>query len=140
MRYLKRPNLEAGEWCDQRELILEATFQVLVDFMEKDAAVWFTDWHGSGPDAGAAWEEMISLYMWWKFSRPYRHDPYDLIEDYCLEEFEAHEWVQGNYYVGWDDPMWGYTCDEQRRLEGVRLEEDQRNLHRLIEARSYMWA
>lgn len=140
MRYLKLPGLEAGEWCEWYAMMIEACFQILVDYMEKDRPEiidWYRGCHGK------QWAEMVSLYMWWKYTRPYRRTPLD---DYCVSPgFEDHkpfvERPDGHYaFVKNPDPAWGDACDDQRRLDEEYEAEDQRNLHRLIDVRMHLWA
>jgi hypothetical protein len=90
-----------------------------------------------------AWEEITSLYKWWKKTRPKRRSPLD---DKKLKRppfrfkkipgSDMREWVTPDKrkYAGYYQAL-----EEHVRLEKEWYEEDQRNLHRLIEIRSFLW-
>jgi hypothetical protein len=140
MKYLKIQSLEAGKYLDRDEVLLHVAFQVLVDFIEKEDPDKIIDWNAQEHDKHA-WSEMQSLYKWWKEERPARVDP---ILDDKIEappfKFETREdgcsvWnpEKEKYAEFWK------ACEESSRLEQIWIEEDQKNLHRLIDIRRYMW-
>jgi hypothetical protein len=140
MKYLKLPGLESGQWYDRDTILLEAAFQVLVDFIEKEKPEEHINWNAKEDDKHA-WEEMQSLYKWWKEERPARVDP---ILDDNLEsppfEFETTE--DGRSIWNPDKEKYAEfwkACEESSRLEVLWNEEDQKNLHRLIDIRRFMW-
>ena len=64
MRYLKLPALEAGEWCGKGHLMLVASFQLLVDFVEREDPQYGIEWYAT-EDLQLAWIEIQELYRWW---------------------------------------------------------------------------
>jgi hypothetical protein len=111
--------LKAGEWCDKDEVLICAAFQILVDFVEKEDPEKLIDWSWN-EDHKNAWDEISSLYKWWKEERPSRKDP---LFDADMDDKEA-------FLV---------MCDESTKLEKIWNDEDTRNLHRLIDIRFYLW-
>jgi hypothetical protein len=52
------------DWCDKDEVLLHASFQLLVDCVEKENL--FGMWNVRGqPEAAAAKRELRALYRWW---------------------------------------------------------------------------
>jgi hypothetical protein len=122
--------------------MLHAVFQLLVDFLEQEKPDQIVDWN-SGPEQKHAWKEIQSLYRWWMQTRPTRKNPLDekglkkppmrwrkvagtdhrQLLDYDKQKYAAYE----------------AALKKQRRLEKKWDEEDQRNLHRLIEIRQFLW-
>lgn len=111
--------LKAGEWRDKDEILLHAAFQILVDYVEKEKAGEVIDWNWD-EHFKKIWDEIFSLYKWWKELRPVRIDPL----------------VEANM-----DDKEGFmrACDLSVKLEKKWEEEDNKNLHRLIDIRSYLW-
>jgi hypothetical protein len=140
MKYLKLPGLEAGQYYDRDTILLEAAFQVLVDFIEKEKPGEVIEWSATKHDAHA-WSEMQSLYKWWKEERPARVDP--ILDDKLVSppfDFKTNE--EGHSVWNPDKEKYAEfwkACDESSRLETLWNEEDQKNLHRLIDIRRYMW-
>jgi hypothetical protein len=62
MRVLKIHTLEKG-WCDKDYVMLQAVFQLLVDFVEKEKPDQIVDWNFD-PEHKNAWKEIRSLYRW----------------------------------------------------------------------------
>ena len=113
--------LKAGEWCDKDAVLLHAAFQLLVDFVEKEGAGEVIDWSWA-EDSKKAWDEISSLYKWWKEERPARKDP---LEDIELDKATKEEFDK--------------VCKESTELEIKWDKEDNDNLHRLINIRGYLW-
>jgi hypothetical protein len=139
--YLKIQTLDKG-WHDKDEVLLHAAFQLLVDFIEKEHPDKYTDWNADELHRHA-WKEIRNLYKWWKETRPARRSPVDSkklkkppfkfkkipdSENYQLVEPDKKKYAP--YYR---------ALEKHRRLEEKWYEEDQRNLHRLIEIRGFLW-
>ena len=81
----------------------------------------------------------MQLYKWWKEERPNRHDPLDDVVKPPDEEYATSD--EG--YMIFPDrekyPDYYVALDESFELEKEWHEEDQRNLHRLIEIRPFLW-
>lgn len=136
MRYLKLPNLKSGEWCDKDHIMLEACFQLLVDFIEKEKAGEVIDWQSDELHSNA-WKEMQELYRWWAIDRPRRTDPINSVEAPAMSVCDG---VLGFVHV--DDEhrgLWKIACKKSIDFEDECDNEDQKNLHRLIEIRPFMW-
>ncbi len=131
----------ASGWSDKDEVLLHAAFQLLVDFIEKEH-VHSIDWSADARHK-RAWGEMKSLYAWWKKKRPARHSPLDnrklkrppmkfkKIPNSDLSQMvEPDRKKYAAYYT---------ALKKDGQLQKKWLDEDQRNLHRLIEIRQFMW-
>lgn len=90
-----------------------------------------------------AWREICDLYDWWTNKRPNRKYP---TEDKRLKippiEFEDIPGSDCKRMIEPDKKK--YTAyyralEKQGQLEIEYQAEDQKNLHRLIEVRSYLW-
>jgi len=138
MKYLKIHTLDRGKWYDKDEVLLHATFQLLVDFVEQEKPDKVCDWQYDEPHRNA-WSEILQLYKWWKEERPNRHDPLDDVVKPPDEEYATSD--EG--YMIFPDrekyPDYYVALDESFELEKEWHEEDQRNLHRLIEIRPFLW-
>jgi hypothetical protein len=141
MRYLKIHTLEKG-WYDKDEVLLHAAFQLLIDFIEQEKPDKIVDWNVDELHK-KAWKEIKSLYNWWKKERPVRKSPLDdnrlkrpplKLEkipgsDLC-KMVEPDKKKYANYYR---------ALGEHWKLEQKWEEEDQCNLHRLIDIRKFLW-
>ena len=138
MKYLKIHTLNKGQWYDRDTILLHAAFQVLADFIEQEKPDEIVDWQHDELHSNA-WSELTQLYRWWKEERLNRHDPLDDVpsppeEEYVFSEegqliFPDREKYQ-DYYA---------AMDRSLKLENEWYEEDQRQLHRLIEVRPFLW-
>jgi len=137
---LKIHTLKKG-WHDKDEILLHAAFQLLVDFIEKERPERI-DWN-AGKMHKQAWKEIKSLYRWWKSERQARKSPLDnkrllkpTLKFKKISNSEFSQLVQPDrkkyaaYYR---------ALKKDVRLEKEWYEEDQRNLHRLIEVRGFLW-
>lgn len=140
MRYLKIETPDKG-WCDRDQVLLHAAFQILVDFIEKEDPERI-DWN-SNELHRRGWREIKSLYRWWKETRPNRKSPLDNerlpsppLKLKKVPDSDLSEWLKpdkkkyAKYYE---------ALDRHNKLEQKWHIEDQRNLHRLIEIRSFLW-
>jgi len=141
MRYLKIHTLEKG-WCDKDEILLHAAFQLLIDFIEQEKPDKIVDWNANELHR-KAWKEIKLLYNWWKKERPARKSPLDdnrlKHPPFKLEKIpgsdlskmiEPDKKKYGSYYR---------ALQKHWKLEEKWEEEDQRNLHRLIDIRKFLW-
>ena len=141
MRYLKINTLGKA-WCDKNEVLLHAAFQLLTDFIDQEKPDKIVDWNANELHR-KAWKEIILLYNWWKKERPARKSP--LRDKRIKHPPLKFEKVPGsdlrkvilpdkkkyqNYYR---------ALEEHLRLEQKWEQEDQRNLHRLIDIRKFLW-
>ncbi len=141
METLKIQSLKKG-WHDRDEILLHAAFQALVDYVEKEHPEKTVDWSWDETHL-KAWKEIKSLYKWWKETRPARKDPLDdksikapplkfrkIPGTDMSERVEPDKKKYAAYYK---------AMSKSLKLEQKWFEEDQRNLHRLIEIRPYLW-
>jgi hypothetical protein len=141
VKILKIHSLEKG-WCDKDYVMLHAVFQLLVDFVEQEKPDQIVDWNSDAVHK-EAWKEIRSLYRWWTQTRPARKSPLDekglkrppmrwkkidRTENRQLVDYDKKK------YAAYDAAM-----KKQWRLEKKWDEEDQRNLHRMIEIRQFLW-
>jgi len=141
MKMLKIQSLDKG-WRDKDHVMLHAAFQLLVDFVEKERPDQIVDWN-SDPQHKHAWKEIRSLYKWWTEKRPSRKSPLD---DKNLQK-PPMRWkkISGSdcrQLVDWDKkkyPDYEKAFKKHWRLEKRWEEEDQKNFHRLVDIRGYLW-
>jgi hypothetical protein len=141
MKVLKIHTLEKG-WCDKDYVMLHAVFQLLVDFIDQEKPDQIVDWN-SDPKHKHAWKEIRSLYRWWSQTRLARRSP---LEEKGLKK-PPMRWkkIPGSencQLVDYDKNK--YASYEAALKKHWRLEkkwdaEDQKNLHRLIRIRRFLW-
>ncbi len=141
MRYLKIHTLENG-WFDKDEVLLHAAFQILIDFVEQEKPGKIVDWNADKLHR-KAWKEIKSLHRWWRKERSARKSPLDDKKikhpPFKLEKIAGSDLRR---MVGPDRKKYAnyYRALEQHwKLERKWEEEDQRNLHRLIDIRKFLW-
>jgi hypothetical protein len=138
MKDLKILTLNKGQWYDRDEILLHAAFQVLVDFMEQERPAEIVDWEHDEVHS-RAWSELSQLYRWWKEERPQRREPLD---DVASPPEGAYQILDGGQMIFPDrarHPEYYATLEQSQVLEDEWFEEDQRQLHRLIDARPFLW-
>lgn len=141
MRHLRITTLEKG-WHDKDEILLHAAFQLLTDFVEQEQPEKRIDWNHNKTHR-RVWKEIKSLYTWWKDVRPNRKDPLDdkrikvpplrtrkLPGKDLTEVVEPDRKKYADYYR---------AMKKHLRLTQKWYQEDQCNLHRLIEIRGHLW-
>lgn len=140
MKIIKIQTLEKG-WCDKDYVLLHAAFQLLVDYVEQEKPQ-NVDWTWN-PEPRHAWAEIRSLYRWWKKTRPKRKDP--LMRrglkrpPWRLKKIPGSELLQRVDYDKKKYAAYEAASKESCRLDEEWHKEDQRNLHRLIEIRPFLW-
>ena len=141
MKILKIHTLQKG-WSDKDHVMLHAAFQLLVDFMKKEKPDKIVDWNANS-EHRHAWKEICALYNWWSQERPARRSPLDErglkkppIRWKKVPGSDNRELVDYDRkkYAAYDSAL-----REHWRLEKKWGEEDQRNLHRLIDIRQFLW-
>ena len=100
------------------------------------------DWN-SDPAHKQAWKEIRSLYRWWTQTRPARKSPLD---EKGLKKppmrWKKIDGTENRQLVDYDRKKYtAYDAALKKhwRLEKKWDEEDQRNLHRMIEIRQFLW-
>jgi hypothetical protein len=141
MKRLKITTLDTG-WYDKDEVLLHAAFQLLVDFVRQEQPAKTVDWDADELHR-IAWAEITGLYKWWKKTRPKRRSPLDDKKlkrpPFKLKKIpgsDLRQWVKSDRqkYAAYYQAL-----EEHARLEHEWYEEDQRNLHRLIDVRAFLW-
>lgn len=129
-------------WHDKDEIILHAVFQLLVDFMGKERPGKTVGWR-SDDALHKAWKELKYLYKWWKTTRPKRrspiHDKSVKFPPIQFKKIPGSEFTQAVLPDRKEYPGYYRMMNRHFRLEKKWYEEDQRNLHRLIDLRNYLW-
>ena len=129
-------------WHDKDELILHAAFQLLADFMEQESPDKHIDWSHDAVHR-RAWKEIRDLYQWWTRKRPSRRTPLEIkkitkpplrFEKVAGTEFRRMVTPDKTRYRAYYRALRQHT-----RLEQKWHIEDQRNLHRLIKIREFLW-
>ena len=141
MKHLKITTLEKG-WHDKDDILLHAAFQLLTDFVEQEQPEKWIDWNHSKTHR-QVWKEIKGLYTWWRDIRPNRKDPLD-DKRIKVPPLRTRK-VSGKNLTELVQPDQRKYADYYRAMKKhLRLiqkwhHEDQRNLHRLIEIRGYLW-
>jgi hypothetical protein len=141
---MKRINIAtlSRKWHDTDEVLLHAAFQLIVDFVEKERPDKVTDW-SSDEAHRQAWKEIKRLYRWWKHIRPTRRSPLD--DKKIKRPPLKRKIVSGSKYIELVQPdrkkyAEYYTALRRHtKLEVKWYEEDQLNLHKLIDVRRFLW-
>jgi hypothetical protein len=141
VKILKIHTLEKG-WCDKDRVMLHAVFQLLVDFVEQEKPDQIVDWN-SDPGHKQAWKEIRSLYRWWTKTLRARNSPLDekglKKPPMRLKKIEGNENLQLVEYDKNKYAEYHAALKKHWRLENNWDAEDQRNLHRMIEIRQFLW-
>ena len=138
MKYLKIHTLNKGQWYDRDTILLHAAFQVLADFVEQERPDEIVDWQHDEVHRNV-WSEISHLYKWWKEERPNRHDPLDDVVSPPEEEFVISQEGRAIFPDRERYPEYYAVMEKSSELENEWYEEDQRNLHRLMEVRPFLW-
>ena len=136
MKYLKISTLAKG-LHDKDELLLHAVFQILVDFVEKEDPERVVDWNADRRYR-VAWKEIKELYTWWKKVRPKRRSPLDN-KKLAIPPLEM---THSEFNRAANRKKYGAYYRALRKLNHMEInwhQEDQRNLHRLINVRDFLW-
>lgn len=148
MKILKISTLKKG-WANRDDLLLHASFQILVDFVEKERPFEIVDWNFNDAHINAA-KEIRSLYRWWTKSRPNRLDPLDGLKKNEIPDLSEHskpvyedDGKTIKHYVFVSNPP-GYSKYKASSKKSQKLNvkweaEDQDNLIRLIKIRQFLW-
>jgi hypothetical protein len=129
-------------WHDKDEVMLHAAFQLLADFMEQESPDKHIDWSRNAAHR-RAWKEIRDLYQWWKKKRPARSSPLDnkKIANPPVR-FEKIAGTKFHRLVMPDKKKYAtyyQVLKQHARLEQKWRNEDQRNLHCLINIREFLW-
>ena len=138
MKYLKIHTLDKGQWYDRDIILLHAAFQILVDFIEREKPDEIINWEHDEPTRHV-WSEITQLYKWWKEERPNRRDPLEEVAYPPEEEFAISEDGKMVFPDREKYPEYYAALNRSHKLEEEWHEEDQRNLHRLVEVRPHLW-
>lgn len=116
-------------WCDRDDLLLHATFQILVDFIENEheiKSIWYEDKYCTS--RASDWIELYGLYSWWKYDYP------NPLHEKTLDKAVALDQKTGKnsdeYYQILD--LYG---EQEEAFEKLTTEK----LQKLMELRGYLW-
>lgn len=129
-------------WHDTDVVILHAMFQLLVDFIEEELPGETVGWNCDDVHR-KTWKDLMYLYKWWKTIRPQRRSPLDdksiKTPPLIFKKVQGTEFTQTVPPDRKKYPEYYRMMKKYIRLENKWYEEDQRNLHRLIDLRKYLW-
>ena len=121
-----------NHWHDRDKLLLHASFQILVDFIEEEKPFEIIDYSVSEKSSKEK-EELQFLYNWWKNERPKRVDIIDLIDEkdipHTIEEILNSP----------KNSIWSKACRESYKQDIAWYKEDTKMLMRLIKIRDRLW-
>jgi len=141
MIQLKIKTLRKG-WHDTDVVILHAMFQLLVDFIDEELPGETADWSCNVAHR-KAWKDMKYLYKWWKEIRPQRRNPLDdksiKIPPLRFKKVPGTEYTQSILPDRKKYSEYYRMLKKYHQLLKKWEEEDQRNLHKLIDLRKYLW-
>ena len=138
MKYLKLHTLNKGQWYDRDTILLHAAFQILVDYLEQERPDATVDWEHDELHRNA-WHELSALYRWWKEERVQRHDPLDDVASPPEEEYRFLDDGQVILPDREQYPEYYAALAESSAIENAWHTEDQKQLHRLIDVRPFLW-
>lgn len=143
-KFRKRIKIDTlnAQYHDAVEELLHVNFQVLVDFVEdEEVGISQINWD-STPEHKHVYAEMEMLYDWWIVDRPSRVDPVenpDLVHPPMDFKDLGNGYSQLLPYDVVKYSEYDSALKESMRLDKEWWEEDQRNLHRLIDIRPFLW-
>jgi len=122
-------------WYDTDTRMLQACFLLLVEYVECEKPFELLDWNADEKHKEVA-AEINDLYNWWKTGRAAKHAA-------LVKEWDSLPPEETSRFVPVEDG--GFTIhipDSHRALnrkEDELVEEDDRNLQRLIKIRGFLW-
>jgi hypothetical protein len=129
-RYKLRIEALDKRYQDPGDLVLDASFQVLINFREEN---WFNhiDWHSDEYHADI-YNKTTHLYNWYKYKRPARYEP-----TYTGESPD----ILNNMRFSSDDNEleWEIYSELCTKFEEFYFQEDQTMLQLLVSIRRGMW-
>jgi hypothetical protein len=139
---LKINTLRGGSWHDKDKILLHAAFQLLVDYVEQEQPAKRIDWSADARHR-KAWKEIMSLYRWWMKERTKRKSVLDR-KNIKRPEYKTEK-IPGKNARKLISPDWKKYAAYYRLLDLYQRQktkwaaDDQKNLHRLIDIREYLW-
>lgn len=162
---VKMAALRASDWSDSDTRLFEASFQILIEYVENELAWmqlitegktrWYHRWFrikdgrelalrylnwetqlgDDSPGQSEAAIEIRNLYLWYRDIRPARIDPFAAVGDHDTEMKPTGD---GMYTLEMSDE---YRAELRTaaRLEEEYAEEDTAQLVRLMKVRRNMW-
>jgi hypothetical protein len=159
-----KPRYLGHTWCDRRELLPHAMFEILSQFIEQECSPEIVDWKASGHMVTVngkehnVRDEMQDLYDWWH--KIYQIE-YKETNDLLWKEAEKHN-SNDKFEEITDDPeitekygklySWNHTfnteedkeiynkcLDAIHKLENMQNADLEEKMHRLVKLTPYMW-
>lgn len=148
--HIVRTQLKPG-YYDIDEILLSASFTLLCRFVEKEhsgvnSIIENRNWYRAEghEDHAKNYDEVISLYNWWKYGRPadYKHEEELLSKAYSGQIFERSDLDEnGNRTVKIikpTDEVQRYR-DQLNELQKRIYDDENNNLIRLMNIRRSLW-
>jgi hypothetical protein len=141
-RYVIKIKSLDKNWHDMDDVLLHASFQILIDFVEGERPDRHIDWSHS-KETRWVWREIKGLYRWWKKERPKRNSPlYYKALRRPPHRFEKIKGLNASRLIEPDKKTYAAyyrALNRHTYLEKRWLDEDRRCLHRLANIRPYLW-
>lgn len=139
---LKIEPLRGYTWCEYDHLLFEASFQVLVNYIELGRPEEIIDWDADDRHR-EAWRKIKGLYNWYKLERPNRQD---IMEDVEYPEMEFTP-IEGSdllrldfkHKTEWAKTIWEDSIKKSMDLEWKWYCEDTEKMCELARIREFLW-
>ena len=145
-------------WCDRRDLLLHASFQILTDFIDKECSPGHVQWYGDGAHhlkvdgvVENVMDEMLELYWWWDtvYLKEYPKTMDELWDEIdgprmlCVPYEGMPDCVAGQLEMVYRDDehrdAYKARTDKINEVEKLMDEQAERMLKRLAAIRLWMW-
>lgn len=141
---LKIDTLKGWHWCDRDRLLFESSFQILIDYIEKEKPEERIDWD-SDERHQEAWRKIKGLYNWYKLERPLRQDPYD--DKNLIHPTHQFSKIEGSDLLSftfvheseWAETMWKEALYKSHDMQEAWYNEDTEKMKELADVRSFLW-
>lgn len=131
MHYLKIHSLEANRWYDRDWIMLHANFQILSDFMEKEAKNSCIDFKHK---QNRKWfNEAKEIHKWWKKFLKFQEEDKTWYGYHTCAEYRKLK-ASGKFFTNCAHIT--ARCEKDDRLVGVEADE---MLIRLMKIRQFLW-
>jgi len=136
-----KPRTLSPDYHNPYSVLLHASFEVLVNFIEFERDHGYVDWMATTQHS-EFWYEANKLMYWWQNIRPCREDWLDRDYPYpdAPKDCEKTSWVISSKYT--DTPEYkefSRICKIRSDLELQYEEEETTNLKRLADIRMFLW-
>ena len=140
--HIIKPKTLKPDYHNQYDLILHASFHVLIEFVEYEEEFGMVDWRAT-PEHSEFWDEAHRLVYWWKHIRPFQEDWLERDYPYPPGPIEAKDnemWVIYDKYRCTDEYKEWSRISKIRQEHEIQFEKtDESYLIRLAKIRMFLW-